>query len=97
MFVDAWNNLLSIIPNQEGIFRIAAIVGAVVFFVALFSWLWKKRKGGGAGMAGFPWMATVIAAILVAPAVLIPLLLLIAQVFVFNICVPIGQAIINIF
>ncbi|MBC9927385.1 hypothetical protein [Leucobacter sp. cx-169] len=74
--LEGYNQLISLVNSSVGgIFIIAAAIGAAIIIFALIGWLWKKRKGGGGGMSGFPWMAVIVGAVLAAPQVIFPFIL----------------------
>lgn len=71
MIVNAWNNLFSTINSvAPGLLVILTIVGAAIIVWAVASYLYKKRRGGGAG--GFPIALTVLGALLLGPQVVGP-------------------------
>lgn len=76
-FVGPWNNLLGSINGVDGILTVLAVFGVLIVVVSLVGWIWKKRRGGGAG--GFPVMAVLCGALLAAPKAVIPIVLVILQ------------------
>lgn len=80
--VAGWNNLWGAVSGGGKLGVILAAVGVAIIVFAVLSWLWKKRNGGGGGMSGFPWMMILLGAILAGPSVVIPLILMIAQVII---------------
>lgn len=88
-FVGPWNNFLSSISGIDGVLTVVAVFGVIIVVVSLISWIWKKRRGGGAG--GFPVMAVGLGALLAAPKAVIPVVLLILQ-WIVNICIGFVEA-----
>lgn len=93
-FVTGWNSLWALAPAGLGV--ALATVGAAVLVWFVGSWAWQKRKGGGGGMSGFPWMAVLIGALLAGPAVVFPAILGLLSALV-NMFIAIVTFFVNLF
>lgn len=74
---NGWAELwASATEGAPGLSRIMIYAGVALIVVSLFKWGWQSRGGQGMGRASKPVMGMlVIATILVAPTMVIPLLL----------------------
>lgn len=72
-FNTGWTNLLSVFDPTGQIRVMLAIIGVAIAVFFLVKWMWEKRSGRGSG--GFPIFPMILAAVLAAPAVLVPLIL----------------------
>lgn len=71
-----------------GLARLLMWVGVALVVIALVKWAWDRRRSGGMQGSGPMWGALIPGAILVAPAVLIPMILFCFD-FIANIVVSI--------
>lgn len=79
-FIGGWNSFLSFFPS--GIWNILTVAGVLIALTGLAIWVWKKRKAGagGGGGGGFPWLYLIIGGTLAGPKIVVPAILLLAQV-----------------
>jgi len=79
-FVSGWNQLIGKIPG--GVLTVLTIIGVALIVIFVAKWIWGRRRGGGGGMSGFPWLAIIFGAILAGPTVTVPAILTILQALV---------------
>lgn len=76
-WVDGWNRLIAVVPSN--VLTFMTVLGVVILVISVVIWLWQRRKGGGAGMQGFPWIAVVLAGALAGPQLVIPAIIGVLQ------------------
>lgn len=69
-----WGAVTSGFPALPGMLT---FVGTAIVVFAVGKWAWERRRGGGMGNHQNVWGALFVGAVLLAPSVLLPLLLLI--------------------
>jgi len=79
-WVAGWNRLISVVPGN--VLTFMTVLGVAILFISVVAWLWQRRKGGGAGMQGFPWIAVVLAGALAGPQLVIPAIIGVLQFIV---------------
>lgn len=93
---DAWKGFWGAISAPAaGILKIAAWAGAVIVVVAIFGWLFERKRGGGlmSGQKsqGLIW-AIILGAVLAGPELIIPFFLKIADWVVNTVTGLLGSA-----
>lgn len=91
-WVAGWNKLVAVIPAN--VLTFLTVLGVIILVLSVVIWLWQRRKGGGAGMQGFPWIAVVLAAALAGPQVVIPALIGVLQ-FIVGFIITIVNAVVK--
>jgi len=90
-WVGGWNRLISAFPS--GVLTALSVIGVAILVIAIIAWLWQRRKGGGGGMSGFPWIAVILAAALAGPQLVIPALIGVLQ-FIINFVIAIVNSVV---
>lgn len=74
-----WNDLWRAIEGAlgQGISRLMLVMGVFLVVIAMFTWFWKRRRGGGAGMQDMTavWWTLAVGAFLASPQLIVPMLL----------------------
>lgn len=92
---DQWNLLWSAVSSgAPALTGILSAVGALLVIGALVMWVIKRRTQRGLGDLTAVWGSLIIGAVLLAPAVVIPLILKLVDIIV-NIVVSLGQSIVK--
>lgn len=78
----SWSKFWSAVRTQAGpILDLAAVVGVLMIVIAIAKWAWDRRRGqGGGGQSQAIWGALLVGCMFSAPAVIIPMFLLIMDV-----------------
>lgn len=72
----SWSTFWTAISSGfSGLNTMLSIVGVALVAIAIFKWVWDRRRQGGAGNHQPLWGALLVGALLCAPTVLMPLLL----------------------
>jgi hypothetical protein len=85
-----WGAITSAAPSITGIL---SAVGALLIIMALVMWIVKRRTQRGMGDMTAVWGSAIVGALLLAPAVVIPLVLTVLDLII-NIVISLGEAII---
>jgi len=79
-----WDTIWKNIQSSTGFSKLQTvldIIGVLIILAAILRWLWSRRTGGGADHKHVGW-TLLVGAVLMAPDLLIPALLTIADAFV---------------
>lgn len=79
-WVDGWNRLIAVVPSN--VLTFMTVLGVVILVIAIIGFFWQRRKGGGAGLQGFPWIAVILAGALAGPQLVIPAIIGVLQFIV---------------
>lgn len=80
-FAGGWNTLWSAITSGfPQLVNIITIVGVILVAGTLAKWAWDRRRGGNLAQGAQPvWGVLIIGALLMAPTVVMPLLLIVVD------------------
>lgn len=78
--VGGWNALMEALGVTKYAVPLSAAGVAIIVFFTL-KWLWAKKRGKVEGKGSFPWAPVLVGGVIAAPAVIVPILLLLAQAF----------------
>lgn len=89
-----WGTFWSSVSGAwAGLAATLTVIGVILVLVAVFTWIWQKRRGGGGASQGVLW-TLVLGAIFAAPAVVIPFILTIVD-FVINTIINLGNSLLK--
>ena len=84
-FRESWSKFWSSLTSSTGIgglFTLLSLVGMLLVAMAIIKWAWDRRRGGGGGGSGAIIGAVIVGALLSAPNLIIPIVLLIVDVVI---------------
>lgn len=83
-FTRAWSNFTEAIglTFESKLGMILSIIGIAILVFSIISYFWQRRRGGVLGNLHSQTVPLIISACLVAPTIIVPILLFLAEVIV---------------